>query len=116
MATITTYVLVSGPEDLASVPEHELFSAYAFEQRGTQEGGEEQLPAATFALEQPLDDAEELVGVVRAFSADVPTASVVLCEVEERFDQVERLQLHVFRDWKRGGAVEHGYVFNVGPG
>lgn len=116
MATITTYLLVSGPEDPASVPDHDLFSEYGFEHQETQQAGEEQLPADTFALEQPLDDAEELVGAVRAFSTDVPAASVVLCEVEERFDQVERLQLHVFRNGNRGAVVEHGYVFNVGPG
>lgn len=116
MASVTTYLLVSGPEQPAVVPEHVLFSTYAFEQRGRQGGGEQQLSSFTFALEQPLDDAEDLKEVVCSFSADVPMATVVLCEVEERFDQVERLQLQIFRNGKQGGDIEHGYVFNVGPG
>lgn len=114
MATITTYLLVSGLEDPRSVLDHDLFGDYAFEQRETQEAGEHQRSALTFALEQPLDEAEDLSGAIRDFSADVPSATVVLCEVEERFDQVERLQLHLFRNGKDGGDLEHGYVFNVG--
>ncbi len=116
MATITTYLLVSGAEQSAAVPDHNLFSTYSFEERGRQEAGEQQLSTLTFALEQPLDDAADLDEEVRAFSADIPAATVVLCEVEERFDQVEWLQLQVFRNGKQGGDIEHGYVFNVNSG
>lgn len=116
MATLTTYLLVTGPEQPATVPDHDLFSTYAFEQRGRQEAGEQRLSSFTFALEQPLDDAEDLEESVRTFSGDVPAATVVLCEIEERFDQMERLQLQVFRNGKQGGDIEHGYVFNVRPG
>lgn len=116
MASITTYLLVSGPEQPEAVPNHDLVAEYPFEHRGTQEGTEQQLPALTFALEQPLEEADDLTSAARDLSSDLPTATVVLCEVEERFDQVERLQLHVFRHGKRGGALDHGHVFNVGPG
>ena len=116
MATITTYLLVSGPEQPDAVPDHELFTKYAFDHRGTQAAGEQQLTAVTFALEQPLDEADDLDDAARNLSSDFPTATVVLCEVEERFDQVERLQVHLYRDGLRGGDVDHGYVFNVGSG
>lgn len=116
MATITTYLLVSGPEAPEAVSDHEVFAEYAFDHRGTQAAGEQQLPAVTFALEQPLEEAADLDAAVRDLSADLPEATVVLCEVEERFDQVERLQVYVYRNGKRGGTLDHGYVFNVGPG
>jgi len=116
MATITTYLHVVDPEEPDSIDNHELFENYGFDRRGTQEGNGQQLPTLTFALEQPLDEAEDLNGAVQSFSEDVSSAIVVLCEVEERFDQVERLQLYIFRDGKRGGGIEHGYVYNVGPG
>lgn len=114
MATITTYLLVSDAEDPELVSEHDIFEKYAFEHRETQEAGEHQCPAVTFALEQPLDEAEDLSGATRDFSEKVPSATVVLCEVEERFDQVERLQLRLFRNGKDSGDLEHGYVLNVG--
>jgi hypothetical protein len=116
MATITTYLLVSGPETPETVSDHEVFTEYAFDHRGTQEAGEHQLPAVTFALEQPLEEADDLDAAVRKLSLDLPAATVVLCEVEERFDQVERLQLCVYSNGKRGGTLDHGYVFNVGSG
>jgi hypothetical protein len=115
MATITTHLLVSGPSRLDGLSAHDLFGEYGFEERGTHEAGPEHLPAAKFVLKQPLEEAQHLEEEVRRFSTDVPDATVILCEVEERFDQVERLQIVVFRDGKRGGDVEHGYVFNVGP-
>lgn len=114
MATITTYLLVSGLENPGSVSEHDLFGEHAFEHRETQLAGEHQRPSVTFALEKPLDEAEDLTSAIRAFSTDVPSATVILCEVEERFDQVERLELRLFRDGQDGGDLEHGYVFNVG--
>lgn len=115
MATITTYLLVSGPEQPEAVSDHALFSEYGFDHRGTQAAGEQQLPAVTFALQQPLDEADDLDDAVRDLSSDLPAATVVLCEVEERFDQVERLQMHVYCNGKRGGTLDHGYVYNVGP-
>jgi len=116
MATVTTYLLVSGPSAPEAVREHDLFEEYEFEHRETIESGEQQLPALQFALKYPLEEAVELTEAIRQFSKEVPDATVVLCEVEERFDQVERLQMIVFRDGKRGGDIEHGFIYNVGSG
>ncbi len=116
MATLTTYLLISGASDLEAVQEHDLISECNFECRERSEAGDEQLPAVQFALEEPLDEADDLEESARQLSTDVPDASVVLCEVEERFDQVERLQMVVFRDGKRGSDLEHGYILNVGSG
>jgi hypothetical protein len=116
MATLTTYLLISGTNDLEAVQEHELISDRDFECRDRGEAGDAQMSAVQFALEEPLDEADDLEESVRQFSTDVPDATVVLCEVEERFDQVERLRMVVFRDGKRGGDLEHGYIFNVGSG
>lgn len=115
MATITTYLLVSNPDHPEAVREHSLFSAFDFDHRETIESGQRQLPALRFAIQHRLEEDVELEEAVRRFSRDVPEATVVLSEVEERFDQVERLQVVVFRDGKRGGNVEHGYIYNVGP-
>lgn len=116
MATITTYLLVSGPEHPETVPEHSFFEALDFELRETVTSETEHTESLTFVREKPLEEAEDLSGAVRQFSGDIPMATVVLCVVEERFDQMERLQMQVFRDGKSGGEVEHGYVFNVGRG
>ena len=116
MASITSYLLVSGPAEPEAVLEHDLFDDFGFEHRETQEAGEDQLPALTFSLQHPLEESIDLEKPVRRFSQDVPGATVLLCVVEERFDQVEHLDISVFREGKRGGDVEHGYIFNVGPG
>ena len=115
MASITTYLLVSGPAKPEAVPDHDLFDDYEFDRREMQEAGEGQLPALTFSLQHPLEEPVDLAEPVRRFSRDVPDATVVLCTTEERFDQVEHLDVRVFRDGKRGGDFEHGYIFNVGP-
>lgn len=116
MADITTYLLVSGAADPESVPDHTLFAEYAFDHLETTEGGDQQLPSHTFALQHPLDETIEIEEPVRRFSGDVPQATVVVCTVEERFDQVERLEVNVYRDGQKGSDLEHGYIFNVGPG
>jgi hypothetical protein len=115
MATLTTYLLVSGIEQPEEIQSHDLFESYDFKEREAVESSDQELPTLKYALEQPLEEAVDLERDVRAFSAEAPGATVVMCEVEERFDQVERLQLIVFQDGRRGGEVEHGYVFNVGP-
>jgi DNA repair ATPase RecN len=111
MATITTYLLVSGAET-EDVRSHALFETYDFEEREVSD--EQQLSALTFALEQALEEAENLEEEVRRFSADMSSAGVVLCEVEERFDQVERLQVRFFQDGEEGAGLEHGHFYNVG--
>jgi len=115
MAATTIYLLVSGIEEPGTVQSHALFETHDFEVRERFETSGDQHAALTFAVEQPIEEAVDLEGDVRQFSADVPEATVVMCEVEERFDQVERLQVNVFSNGKQGGNIEHGYVFNVGP-
>jgi len=113
MATITTYLLVTGAEPEA-VRSHELIEAYDFKERDAYEPSDQQLPAIKFALEQPLEETDDLEEKARELSADVSPAGVVMCEVEERFDQVERLQVVVFQEGKRGGGLEHGHFYNLG--
>lgn len=116
MATITTYLLVWGTEENEVVRSHQLFDEHDFEQRETHEAGQHQLPVVKFALEKPLEEAVDLEEDVRDYSTTVPDANVLLCTVEERFDQVEQVQLVVFRDGKQGGGIEHGHFFQVGTG
>jgi len=115
MAATTIYLLVSGVKEPDTVQSHSLFEIYDFDVRERFETSSDQHAALTFAVEQPIEEPVDLEGEVRQFSADVPEATVVMCEVEERFDQVERLQVNVFSNGKQGGDIEHGYVFNVGP-
>lgn len=115
MAATTTYLLVSGLEDPESIRSHPLFETHDFELRERLEASSDQLDALTFAVKQPIEEAVDFKDEVQQLSADVPEATVVICEVEERFDQVERLELNVFSNGKQGGDIEHGYVFNVGP-
>lgn len=114
MATSITYLLVANPNEPEEVRNHTLFSEYEFEHRETISKGEEQVPSLLFRMDQPLEDQDNLEAPIRKLSRDFPDSTVVICEVEERFEQVERLQTNVFIDGKRAGNVEHGYVFNVG--
>ena len=114
MATVTTYLLISGSGEGDQIRSHQLLDRYDFQEREASPSADRQLPTVVFVLEQPLEDVDDLEEEILAFSADIPDATVVLCEVEERFDQIERLNLVVFEDGKRGGDVEHGYLFNIG--
>jgi hypothetical protein len=114
MATTITYVLVSGIEDESAIRNHSLITASGLEHRETRDSGAEQVPAVTFAAEQALEEGQDLSGPARELSNDLPGSTVVLCEVEERFDHVERLQTIVFMEGKNAGKIEHGYIFNVG--
>jgi hypothetical protein len=114
MATIITYLLVSGADDVEAVSDHPTIAESELDHRETRESGTEQVSSVSFAADQPLEEQDDLVGPARELSAEFPEATVVLCEVEERFDQVERLQTMVFMEGKNGGKVEHGYIFNVG--
>lgn len=114
MAATTTYVLVSGLDDVETVVDHPIVSEYDLDHQETFEADDRQVPAVRFALEQPLEEGLDLTEPVRSLSEDVPNASVILCEVEERFDQVERLRTRVFIGGKKAGKLEHGYIFNIG--
>ena len=115
MATVVTYLLVSNPDDPDEVRSHNVLEEHGFE-RHPIENREDQkpLPALRFAVANALDDEVELEGPCRELSTDFPEATVTLCEVEERFDQVEHLRSVVFIGGKRAGEIEHGYVFNIG--
>lgn len=114
MATTITYLLVSGANDVEAVSDHPTISESEMDHRETRESGAERVSTVSFAAEQPLEEGDDLVDPARELSSAFPEATVVLCEVEERFDQVERLQTMVFMEGKNGGKVEHGYIFNVG--
>lgn len=114
MATLKTYLLISGLGSPDPVTDSPIVEKYGFEHLETYEPGPEQQASVTFVGERPLEEAVDLEAPLRELSSDVPSATIIACEVEERFDQVERLSMQVFRDGKKGGSVEHGYIFNVG--
>lgn len=114
MASRTTYLLLSGVPDLDAVHNHSVVDEYELEHSRTFDATDNQHPAIRFAFEHPLEDDVDLEPPARQLSEAFPDATVVLCEVEERFDHVEYLQTIVYLDGKRAGEIEHGYVFNVG--
>jgi hypothetical protein len=114
MATIVTYLLVSNPKDPDAVREHPVLQKHGFEPRPMEGEDEHELPALKFAVASALDDSASLEGPCRELSAAFPDATITFCEVEERFEQVERLRSIVFIDGRRAGEIEHGHLFNVG--
>lgn len=114
MASTTTYVLLSGATDLDAVRSHSIVEEYELEQSRTFDATDNQHAAIRFVFEHPLEADVDLEPPVRQLSEAFPDATVVLCEVEERFDHVEYLRTIVYLDGKRAGQIEHGYVFNVG--
>lgn len=114
MATTTTYLLLSGIPELDAVRDHPLLDEYDLEHQRTFDADEKQHAAIRFAFEHPLEEEVDLQTPARQLSGAFPDATVVVCEVEERFDHVEYVQTVVYLDGKRAGQIEHGYVFNVG--
>lgn len=114
MASRVTYLLVSDPDDPKAVREHSAITEAEFEYRTSFGEGEDTRPALQFAAESPIDDPGDVISACRALSTAFPTATIVVCEVEERFDHVERLKTSVFRAGDIAGEIEHGYVYNVG--
>jgi hypothetical protein len=113
MASLTTYVLVSGVDAPRSLEGHSALAPYDLDVRDV--AAEEDAPARiTFVHECALEDRVDLSEPARALSAAYPEASVVLSVVEERFDHIERLETVLYRDGDKAGRIEHGYVFNVG--
>lgn len=113
MASVTTYLLVSGPEDPDSVHGHPMIVESGFDLQQTFPA-EEGLPAVRFATESALEEHESLMEPCRQLSQDFPEATIVVYEVEERFHQVEHLKSAVFVDGQPAGHVEHGSVLTVG--
>ncbi|MCS3640155.1 hypothetical protein [Salinibacter ruber] len=115
MATVVTYLLVSNPEDPEAVRSHALIDEHELEERPIEDDEtEETRLALKFAATSALEDRADLESPCRQLSEAFPEATVTYCEVEERFDHVERLRSVVFIGGKRAGHIEHGYVFNVG--
>lgn len=114
MATITTYLLVSGADDQEAVRTHSVVTDHAFEVHDTREGNSDQIAGITFMHETPLDKRDDLTTAAQTLSSDFSEAVIVLCEVEERFDNIERLQTKIYFGGKDAGDIEHGYVFNIG--
>lgn len=114
MAQTITYLLVSGTDDVDAVQNHPVIATSDFAHRETREASSEQIPAVTFAVEHALEEETDLKEKARELSTEFSEAVIVLCEVEERFEHVERLQNMIFIGGKHAGKIEHGYVFNVG--
>lgn len=113
MATITTYLLVSNPQDPETLCSHPILDEHELELQ-TRSEREETLPAIRFVAKGALEERPSLEKPCRELSAAFPEATITFCEVEERFGQVEHFQSIVFIDGKQAGEIEHGYVLNVG--
>lgn len=114
MATRTTYLLISGISDLDHGRNLPVFSEYNLEHRKTYASSSDQAPALKYAIEEPLEEAVDLSQGAQALSKELPEATVLLCDVEERFDQIDNVHTVMFIGGKRAGEIEHGHVFNVG--
>jgi hypothetical protein len=113
MASLTTYILVSGVEDPDEVTNHQAVEERDLEIHTPAEP-EADVVTLTFVRSSPLEEAEDLGVAARAFSTAFPSAVVQMCVVEERFDQVERVRTVLYQDGTEAGEIEHGYVFNIG--
>jgi len=113
MASLTTYLLVSGVDDPEELTTHQVIEDCDLDVH-TPADPEADIVTVTFVDASPLEEAEDLDGPARELSAAFPTAVVQVCVVEERFDQVERVRTVLYRDGTHAGEIEHGYVFNIG--
>jgi len=114
MATVTTYVLVSRPDDPDAVDDHDVIEDHGFElQNREEDDGETSL---RYKVETALQEDIDLEGPVRRLSGDLPEAVVTFCEVEERFNNVEHVRTVVYIAGREAGEIEHGFAFNVGAG
>lgn len=114
MATVKSYVLVSGPDDPNAVKAHSLVEAHGLEFQNSKTDDVHEVCSLTFAVTSSLEEMESLDECCRELSHVFPEAVITLCEVEERFDQVEHLRCVVFMNGRQGGEIEHGYILNVG--
>jgi hypothetical protein len=115
MASLTTYLLVSGVDAPQAIETHSVLESYELEVRSVNDD-EGEVPRLTLVHESPLEDRVDLSDPARALSGAFPEATVMVTVVEERFDHIERLETLLYRDGNKAGRIEHGYVFNVGQG
>ena len=114
MAIVTTYLLVSNPEDPGAVRTHPILEKHGFKSQPTEDGEDRGRPSLKFAVTNALQDSVSLEVPCQELSAAFPDATITFCEVEERFDQVEHFRSVVFINGQEAGEIEHGYVFNIG--
>ena len=114
MATVTTYVLVSNPDDPDAVEDHDVIEDHGFELQNREEG--EDGASLRYRTETALQERVSLEEPVRALSSAFPEAPVTFCEVEERFNNVEHVRTVVYIAGREAGEIEHGFAFNVGAG
>ena len=114
MASIKTYLVVSSPDDPTSVRGHSVIEEYDLDLHTEQESKDNQCASVTFVHESTLEEHSDMTGPARELSTAFPDATVVLHVIEERFDHIERLQMHIYSGGKEAGEVEHGYIFNIG--
>lgn len=113
MASLTTYLLVSGTDAPRDIETHPTLESYEWAVRDVTDD-EGTVPRITLVHDCPLEDRVDLSEPARALSDALPDATVILSVVEERFDHIERLETVLYRDGNKAGNIEHGYVFNVG--
>lgn len=114
MASVVSYVLASRLHEPSAVKEHSVVADYDLELQTETDDDAENVCSVTFSVTSSLEEMESLDECCRELSSEFPDAVITLCEVEERFDQVEHLRCVVFMDGREGGEIEHGYVLNVG--
>lgn len=114
MASVTSYLLVSNVEDEDAVCSHSVIADNGFELRKRSDEEEDAISFLKFAATGSLEEKPDLKRPSRSLSSEFPEATVIYCEVEERFDQIEHFQTTVFINGRRAGEMEHGYVLNVG--
>lgn len=117
MATVTSYLILSGSEsDVEAIPGHSLLEDVSFDDMEVIESSADQQPRVKIKHTSALEEETDYNRIAREMSASFPTSTVLVVEVEERFDQVERVQTRLYMEGKSAGEVEHGYVFNIGGG
>jgi hypothetical protein len=115
MATVATHLLVSQSDDPEAVRAHPAIEAQGFEPQVSDEPSSSSPPGSLqFSVTHALDEHERLDEPARRLSAAFPSAIVTLYEVEERFEQIERVWSAVFVDGEQVGELTHGSVFHAG--
>lgn len=114
MASLTTYLLVSNPDDLDAAQNHSIIEKEGFELQRRWDGDGDEAPALKFVMTTPLEERPDLERPCRKLSSAFPHATIIYCEIEERFNQIDHLQTVIFIDGCRAGEFEQGYILNVG--
>jgi hypothetical protein len=114
MATAITYLLVSGAQKSQDVEANPKIKESDFELEKSFEEQGEIGSALRFSVRRPLEEKESGTELASMMSEAFPEATVTLCTIEQRFNQIEHLQTIVFQKGRRAGEIEHGYLYTVG--